>query len=255
MPWLRLWDDALDSPKVHRLKPDLFRAWIFFLLAAKRHNCNGILPDIETIAFWMHASEPQVEAWIGGLMTAGLIEDTEHGTAMHDWETWQQPPDKTAAQRMRKMRAARRAKKAEKSDPPPDPPSEQRREEKRGEDVTPPVTGSVTTEVLQRNTSVTHETDSAAAREVVAEAVRLWGQIDLDADTQAREMIRAYGAEVAGAALKKAYRKVGSKQRPWAYAWTVAQDGPSILSAKPGAAEVEFTKAPPDWNGKRKAAP
>lgn len=155
MPWLRLWDDALDSPKVHRLKPELFRAWIFLLLAAKRHDTGGVLPDTETIAFWMRATEEQVEQWTARLVEVGLIERSGEGLVMHDWEHWQEPPDRTAAQRMRRMRESKKAKKAKKPDSPPSPPSpeESRTEQSRGRNRC--ATPTVTKNTLRRNGDVT----------------------------------------------------------------------------------------------------
>jgi hypothetical protein len=57
------------------------------------------------------------------------------------------------------------------------------------------------------------------------DAVRRWGAIDLDAEIQANELIRAWGAPLAAHGLNKAFRKFAGHEKPWPYAWTVCQSG------------------------------
>jgi hypothetical protein len=70
-----------------------------------------------------------------------------------------------------------------------------------------------------------HATDSPEAVKVCADAVRRWQGIDLDAELQATELIRCWGADLAGYGLDKAFKKLGSKERPWAYANTICRNG------------------------------
>jgi hypothetical protein len=170
MPWLRLWDDALDCPKVHRLKPELFRAWIFLLLAAKRHGDEGLLPALDTIAFWMRADVSEVQEWAEGLAGVGMLDKTDSGYLIHDWDHWQQPPDRTVAQRMRRYRETRKKGSGTSKE------TGGEKEESRAEDVTRNVTPSVTdrnaTVTLRRNAAVTPPPpDSASPRDPEADRV------------------------------------------------------------------------------------
>jgi hypothetical protein len=162
VPWLRLWDDALDCPKVHRLKPEVFRAWIFLLLAAKRHGEEGLLPSLDTIAFWMRADASQVRGWIEDLTKAGMIDQAGEGHVIHDWDYWQQPPDRTAAQRMRRHRESRK-KGSDTSQEREESRAEQSESRRRNASVTPSVTQRNVTAALRRNAAVTPEAVLSAA--------------------------------------------------------------------------------------------
>jgi len=102
-----------------------------------------------------------------------------------------------------------------------------------------------------------HPTESPEAVKVRADAVRRWQAIDLEAEVQANEMIRCWGAELAGKALDKAFRSLGSKQRPWNFATKICREGLSPESnGKPSPEAVPvFVKAEPGWNQPQKQAP
>lgn len=127
--WFRMYDDVLDDPKVQRLPPDLFKAWVNLLCLASRND--GLLPDIDDIAFALRMSQDVTRDIVRDLSQRGLIDDCD-GLSPHNWNSRQFKSDKddTAAERKRK----------------------QRKREKEGEigDVTPPVT-----DVVTRDMSVT----------------------------------------------------------------------------------------------------
>ncbi len=57
------------------------------------------------------------------------------------------------------------------------------------------------------------------------DAVRRWSAIDIDAEIQANELIRVWGAPLAAHGLEKAFRKFGGREKPWAYANAVCRGG------------------------------
>jgi hypothetical protein len=110
MGWFRMWDDILDSVKLHRLPAETAWAWVRLLGAANRHDFNGgTLPDLDTLSFWLRVTPQDAGRMIDDCLRAGLL-DSEDGDVMviHDWRHWQRPKDATAADRMKKHRNANR---------------------------------------------------------------------------------------------------------------------------------------------------
>lgn len=83
LPWFRFYTEALDDPKVQRLAPHLFKAWVNLLCLAGQNN--GQLPSIDDIAFRLRLSAQDAEQQISDLILAGLIDITETGRAPHNW--------------------------------------------------------------------------------------------------------------------------------------------------------------------------
>src|SRR4051812_45119299 len=93
-PWLRLYNDLIDNPKIYRLTPELRWAWIELLCISCRYN--GRLPRISDIAFVLRKTAPEVGAHMIELHRAGLLDKIaeEGGTEVvvpHDWADWQSP--------------------------------------------------------------------------------------------------------------------------------------------------------------------
>lgn len=105
MSWLRLYTDILNDPKVQRLEPALFKAWINLLCLAKEHD--GKLPSIPDIAFALREQEETVAMWLGALMTKGLIDQTEENLEPHNWNSRQFKSD-ASAERTQKWREKKR---------------------------------------------------------------------------------------------------------------------------------------------------
>jgi len=103
--WFRMYDDLLDDPKVQRLEPVLFKAWVNFLCLASRND--GVLPPTEDIAFVLRIDEGVAELWLAQLAERGLIDDIEGETKPHNWDKRQfrSDRDETAADRKRRHRA------------------------------------------------------------------------------------------------------------------------------------------------------
>lgn len=102
--WFRLYDDILDDPKVQRLPPDLFKAWINLLCLASRNE--GKLPSIDDIAFALRTENNIAEQTITKLADRGLLDNSGDEIAPHNWDRRQFKSDKdeTAAERQRAKR-------------------------------------------------------------------------------------------------------------------------------------------------------
>jgi hypothetical protein len=110
MGWFRMWDDILDSVKLHRLPAETAWAWVRLLGAANRHDFDGgTLPDLDTLSFWLRVSPQDAGRMIDDCLRAGLL-DSEDGDVMviHDWRHWQRPKDATTADRSKRYRDAKR---------------------------------------------------------------------------------------------------------------------------------------------------
>lgn len=105
MYFVPLWDSILDNLKMHRLGPETIGRWTWLLACAQRHDRhNGTLPDIETLAFWLRHSEDEIREWLKELMAAKLIDREDRSYVIHDWNQWRCSKDRTAKDRMKRMR-------------------------------------------------------------------------------------------------------------------------------------------------------
>jgi hypothetical protein len=115
-PWLKLYSNLLDKPKVMLLPADTFKAWVLLLVVANRHGREGLLPPVSDCAFILHSTADKLQPHIDVLMDEmhRLIEhDPETGALrLHDWEEWQTKPPSAApeavAERQRLSRQRRR---------------------------------------------------------------------------------------------------------------------------------------------------
>jgi hypothetical protein len=104
MPWLRLWIDILDNVELNELPESTCWAWALMLTVAKKIDQDGTLPEPKKLAYLMHKPQAKVEGWISELVEAGLLERYGVTTRLHGWLRWQEPKDKSAAERMRRYR-------------------------------------------------------------------------------------------------------------------------------------------------------
>lgn len=111
--WFRLYADVLDDPKVQKLPPELFKAWINLLCLASRNE--GMLPPIDDIAFALRMSQDVTVTVTADLVKIGLLDDRD-GLSPHNWAERQFKSDtpEGAAERKRKQRA--REKQQQKTD-------------------------------------------------------------------------------------------------------------------------------------------
>ena len=86
--WFRFYSEALDDPKVQRLHPTLFKAWVGILCLASEGG--GQLPSNDDIAFRLRISTHDAEQVVDELILAGLIDlDAKHRRTPHNWESRQ----------------------------------------------------------------------------------------------------------------------------------------------------------------------
>lgn len=108
MRWLRLYDTVLDDPKVQRLAPELFKAWVNLLCVACRKD--GTIPAHD-LGFMLRVDDATAERWVSELEAAGLIDQAKDGTRRpHDWAEYQfvsdRSTDRVREHRQRKAAAS-----------------------------------------------------------------------------------------------------------------------------------------------------
>jgi hypothetical protein len=103
MDWFRLYSSVRQDPKVMRLDPPAFRAWIVCLCLASEHDPRGCLPPVPEVAWALQVSDAEGRALLDTLQAAGLLDEHEGCLRPHNWEGRQRDSD-SAAQRMRAYR-------------------------------------------------------------------------------------------------------------------------------------------------------
>lgn len=102
MTWFRFYHEALDDPKVQRLTPTLFKAWVNLLCLAARKG--GKLPSVDDIAFSLRVSVNDAQQQVDELILAGLLDIGPKGDVTpHNWQGRQYKSD-SSAERTRKYR-------------------------------------------------------------------------------------------------------------------------------------------------------
>jgi hypothetical protein len=99
-----MYADVLDDPKVQKLPPELFKAWVNLLCLASRND--GVLPAVEDIAFALRMSQDVTVTVTTELVTRGLLDECD-GLSPHNWAERQFKSDtpEDAKERKRKQRA------------------------------------------------------------------------------------------------------------------------------------------------------
>lgn len=102
--WFRLYDEILDDPKVQRLAPAVFKAWINLLALASRNG--GLLPPVDDIAFALRIDAKTVSSHLRALTAEGLLDNTDGILSPHNWNERQFTSDRdpTATERKRRQR-------------------------------------------------------------------------------------------------------------------------------------------------------
>lgn len=105
--WFRFYVDAVENPKVQRLEPALFKAWVNILCLASKNN--GII-DRDDLGFRLRISDTDAQAVVEALMLRGLLTmnmvDGDRCLTPHNWAIRQ--PLGSSKMRMRKLRERRR---------------------------------------------------------------------------------------------------------------------------------------------------
>lgn len=98
-PWFRFYSEVLESRKVQRLKPPLFKHWVNLMALANIGTPRGSLPSIEDIGYRLRLSDEQAQMAIEELVALRLIDSVDGGFVMHDWTEWQKDRDIPASNR------------------------------------------------------------------------------------------------------------------------------------------------------------
>lgn len=107
--WIRLYEGALEDPKVQRLPDLLFKFWINTLLLAGRGD--GVLPSSADIGFALRTSEKEAARRVAELIDKGLVDRVGDVLRPHNWDGRQFMGD-TSTERARHFRDRQKGKAA-----------------------------------------------------------------------------------------------------------------------------------------------
>jgi hypothetical protein len=99
--WFRMYDEILDDPKVQRLPPDLFKAWVNILALTSRND--GALPSMENCCFAFRETENSVSSAFHALEKVGLLKRKNGRLIPNGWEKRQYKSD-TSTDRVKRFR-------------------------------------------------------------------------------------------------------------------------------------------------------
>jgi len=104
--WFRLYNGAVDNPKVQRLPDALFKAWVNLLCVASRNG--GRIPPPADVAFALRVKESVAQGWLAALEAHHLLDrDADGALTPHDWCTLQYKQD-VSTDRVKRFRARER---------------------------------------------------------------------------------------------------------------------------------------------------
>jgi hypothetical protein len=109
IPWLKLWKEAVDDPKILEMSPSMRWNWLVVLVASS--DSNGVLPTFSRLAIKLRVTEKKAREIVGDLIDRGLVElgnDAESVLIIHNWSGRQDKIDHTHAERQRLPRSINR---------------------------------------------------------------------------------------------------------------------------------------------------
>lgn len=102
--WFRLYDDAINDPKILRLPDNARWQWVATLCIASKND--GVLPQLSDVALLLRMPLKKAAAVLARLRAAELLDETEAGLRPHNWDGRQYKSD-NSTERVRKHRASR----------------------------------------------------------------------------------------------------------------------------------------------------
>jgi hypothetical protein len=82
--WFRFYSEAVEDPKVQRLPPSLFKAWVNLLCVAAQNG--GVLLSVSDMAFKLRMSDNDMQQNLDELIMLGLVDIIEPGKLIpHNW--------------------------------------------------------------------------------------------------------------------------------------------------------------------------
>ena len=79
-----MYSNILESHKLHRLKGDHVKGWLYLLALANLQTVRGTLPVVGDIAFALRLKLEKAETLLKTLLDAGLLSRNSHGYVIHD---------------------------------------------------------------------------------------------------------------------------------------------------------------------------
>jgi len=77
--WAKLWIEILDDPKVANMPDWLFRRFIYFVLAAKEYDSNGLLQPVNDLAWRLRIGNDACTEALEALSKIGVARETAEG--------------------------------------------------------------------------------------------------------------------------------------------------------------------------------
>ena len=109
MPYVPLWTAILDTPswKILDLPPELFRFWIFCLMAAQKYDyVDGYIPDVRTLSAWFQMTVTEALRLRDDAVSRHVLDTSGDGRyKVHNWMRWRDVKDTTATERSRRYRS------------------------------------------------------------------------------------------------------------------------------------------------------
>lgn len=102
--WFRMYNEALDDPKVQQLPAEIFKGWVNLLCLAARHD--GVFQE-QDIPFALRISQAKADALVESVVKAGLFERAADGLTPHNWNGRQHKSD-VSNDRVKRHRERRR---------------------------------------------------------------------------------------------------------------------------------------------------
>jgi hypothetical protein len=102
--WFRLYDDAINDPKILRLPENARWQWVATLCIASKND--GALPQLSDVALLLRMPLKKAANVLARLRAAELLDETEAGLRPHNWDGRQYKSD-NSTERVRKHRASR----------------------------------------------------------------------------------------------------------------------------------------------------
>lgn len=71
-PWAKIWIDIIDDKKMKKLSDHQFRLFIYFMLAAREYDQDGMLPDLDDLAWRIRYPKEDIEQVLDALSDPAL---------------------------------------------------------------------------------------------------------------------------------------------------------------------------------------
>lgn len=106
--WFRMYNEALDDPKVQSLNGNDFKGWVNILLLACRHD--GVLPSFDDVVFSLRLNPPTAAKLVKTLISNGLLDQSQTKDSVgspHGWNNRQYKSD-VSTERVKRFRNGKR---------------------------------------------------------------------------------------------------------------------------------------------------